>query len=153
MRLLPGSKKQPSAQGRVAPPAADVPTLVRAGSATNFEFSLGDLSVNVTRLASPSLGATEIVLYRATFSPGADVALHMHDHEEVATIVAGSGNYLLDGERIEVGPGDTVIVPARTLHRLQGGDDGLDAILATPAGTLFFAENGAEAPEQPGFMR
>ena len=61
-------------------------------------------------------------------------------------VLAGSGSASMDGEQVEVSPGDVVIVPARKLHQLFGPADGepLDAIAVMPLGTRTFLPDGEE---------
>ncbi len=51
------------------------------------------------------------------FLPGQELPVHVHEHEqEVFDILAGSGTMLLDGEAVELNPGDTILVPAGVHH-------------------------------------
>jgi mannose-6-phosphate isomerase-like protein (cupin superfamily) len=51
------------------------------------------------------------------FLPGQELPVHVHDHEhEVFDVLAGRGTMLLDGESVELKPGDTVFVPAGVHH-------------------------------------
>jgi hypothetical protein len=66
-------------------------------------------------------------------SPGADA--HWHSEEVHAYIMEGDTDFL-DGEsgaREPVGPGDKVVVPARTLHAEGPVTDRVVYILALPA--------------------
>jgi quercetin dioxygenase-like cupin family protein len=49
--------------------------------------------------------------------PGSDVPIHYHpSQEERWEVLAGNVRFLLDGERIEAGPGTMVVAPAGVKH-------------------------------------
>lgn len=52
----------------------------------------------------------------------------------------------MDGEQVDVSPGDVLIVPPNKLHQLFGPADGepLDAIAVMPIGTRTFLPDGEE---------
>lgn len=56
---------------------------------------------------------------------GEVVTEHYHPYsEEFLHVVEGSLEMLLDGEPVEIGPGDSLLVPIGTRHRLRNvGDD------------------------------
>lgn len=96
-------------------------------------------------LATASRGAREVGVYRQRQMPGGANPAHTHDREEVMVVTAGRVTVTVGDERFEIGSGDTVIVPARTLHRIENGtDEPAEWLLVAPAGTRFFGENGAE---------
>jgi quercetin dioxygenase-like cupin family protein len=100
-------------------------------------------------LATPSLGAAELIVCSASFEPGfGGGAGHKHDREEVVVIVAGSGVATLDGEDVPFDAGDTVIVPPGVMHSFAAGDDGFECITCEPAGIRFFDahDNEMESP-------
>ncbi|EMA66444.1 cupin [Halorubrum aidingense JCM 13560] len=56
--------------------------------------------------------------------PGADVPTHDHPHEQVGVITAGTATFVVDGEDILVGPGDTYVIPSGEPHAARNdGDD------------------------------
>jgi quercetin dioxygenase-like cupin family protein len=116
--------------------------VVRAAEISEFEL----MGNHMRGLATPSRGAAEVSVWRGLTEPGASTPPHTHDHEEVVVILAGSGSASIGSERVEVAPGDVVIVPANTLHQLFGPADGqpLDAIAAMPLGTRTFLPDGEE---------
>jgi quercetin dioxygenase-like cupin family protein len=97
-------------------------------------------------LATPRRGAAEVAVWRGVTDPGASTPPHTHDHEEVLVVLSGSGSASMEGERVELAPGDVVIVPARKLHQLFGPAAGepLDAIAVMPLGTRTFLPDGEE---------
>lgn len=96
----------------------------------------------ITALASPSRGAQESIMYRIDLAAGGALPPHRHDHEEVFHLLSGSLTSVLDGTPHEVRPGDTVMIPAGTLHHGQAGDPGAVLLVAMPVGTLFIPEGG-----------
>ena len=116
--------------------------LVRAGDIPEFEL----MGNHMRGLATPSRGAAEVAVWRGVTEVGAASPPHTHDHEEVLVVLAGSGSASLDDQRVEVSPGDVVIVPPNRLHQLFGPEDGepLDAIAVMPIGTRTFLPDGEE---------
>ena len=51
------------------------------------------------------------------FLPGQELPEHVHEHEhEVFDVLAGCGTMMLDGEAVELNPGDAILVPAGVRH-------------------------------------
>jgi quercetin dioxygenase-like cupin family protein len=74
-------------------------------------------------------------------------APHSHDgFEETIYGVAGTTTWTIDGETIEVGPGEAVCVPRGQVHGFEnhGGVDATFLAIATPAlfGPAYFREIG-----------
>ena len=46
-----------------------------------------------------------------------------HSRDEIYVIVAGNGEFMLDGERMDFGPGDFLFVPAGMEHRFENFTD------------------------------
>ena len=96
-------------------------------------------------LATPRLGATEVSVIRQRQEPGATNPFHYHNREEVMVQFAGTVTVLVGDERVEVAPGDTLIVPAQTLHQIENtGQDEAEWLLIAPKGIQFFRPNGEE---------
>jgi len=65
-------------------------------------------------------------LAEATLAPGQTTQRHYHAaSEELYSMLEGSGLIEIDGETREVGPGDTVLIPAGARHRLTAGWSGV----------------------------
>jgi mannose-6-phosphate isomerase-like protein (cupin superfamily) len=59
-------------------------------------------------------------LAEATVPAGTRTLLHRHDlSEELYHITAGMGRMTLGMERLDVGPGDTVLIPPGTVHCIE----------------------------------
>ena len=57
---------------------------------------------------------------RVTLLTGRSMSYHSHEHrDEVWTVISGSGQVTLDGEKRQVGPGDVVRIPAGCRHKVQ----------------------------------
>jgi mannose-6-phosphate isomerase-like protein (cupin superfamily) len=64
-------------------------------------------------------------LAEATVPPGGETLEHYHRvSEEVYFFTHGRGRLRLDGEEHEVGPGDTVVIPAGARHKLWNSGEG-----------------------------
>lgn len=58
-------------------------------------------------------------LAEAVVQPGATTSLHRHHaSEELYHVTAGMGTMTLGTEQFAVAPGDTVLIPAGTAHRI-----------------------------------
>ena len=96
-------------------------------------------------LATPRRGATEVTVIRQRQEPGTTLTLHYHKHEEVIVQLAGTVTALVGDKRVQVAPGDTLIVPGQTLHEIENtGQDEAEWLLIGPSGMQFFLPNGQE---------
>jgi mannose-6-phosphate isomerase-like protein (cupin superfamily) len=61
--------------------------------------------------------------------PGAGPDLHRHPYSETWIVRAGKGRFTADGEEIDAGQGDIVVVGPETPHMFKNvGDERLDVI-------------------------
>jgi len=96
-------------------------------------------------LAIPRRGATEVIVIRQRQEPGAPLSFHYHNREEVIVQLAGTVTVLVGDERVEVAPGDTLIIPAQTVHQIENTDQvEAEWLLIGPSGIQFFRPNGEE---------
>jgi mannose-6-phosphate isomerase-like protein (cupin superfamily) len=65
-----------------------------------------------------------------------------HTRDEVYVVISGSGEFLNDGVRLEVGVGDFLFAPAYVEHRFENFTDNFAVWV------LFYGPEGGE-PEQP----
>lgn len=64
--------------------------------------------------------ATNQSLAEATLPPGAETEEHYHPRsEEIYYVLHGRGLMTLKGDRREVGPGDGILIPPGTRHRIR----------------------------------
>lgn len=63
-------------------------------------------------------------IQRFVIEPGADVPEHDHPHEQVGVVTEGTATFVVDGEELAVGPGDTYVIPGDEPHAARNdGDD------------------------------
>lgn len=97
------------------------------------KFALPGLSV--TGLAAPSRGARETSVWRVRVEPGSPGAAHWVDREEIFVALSGRALVTLGGERIEISPGDTLVVPPGVEFGLASAcAEGFEALCVAPAG-------------------
>ncbi len=79
----------------------------------------------MTRLRGEASGC-----YSWSNGPGDRYAPHSHAYEKVLYCVEGSITFVLDaaGERLELTPGDRMVLPAGTVHAAEVGPDGCTCI-------------------------
>jgi quercetin dioxygenase-like cupin family protein len=71
-----------------------------------------------------SVGATETVFGVTRFPPGARHEIHRHPNvEEVEYVVSGRGIAYVEGDAVEVGPGEAVFVPRNSYHGFDNPSD------------------------------
>ena len=80
---------------------------------------------SIRELAGPPSGnAANQSLAEATVPPGGETQAHFHRvTEEIYLFTAGTGRMRLGDEEREVGPGDTVVIPPGTRHKLWNGGE------------------------------
>ena len=90
----------------------------------------------MTTLATPTQGSSGLAVWRIELGPGKSNPQHAFDTEQVWTVVDGGATVDLDGEKITVTSGDTIVMPADVPRRVFADvADGFAAIVAAPAGT------------------
>jgi quercetin dioxygenase-like cupin family protein len=96
-------------------------------------------------IATPSRGATDVSVIQQRQAPGGSNPLHTHDREEVMVVIAGAVTVHGVGESVELGQGDSLIIPANHGHRIENnGNESSEWLLIAPAGIRFLHESGAE---------
>ncbi len=99
-----------------------------------------------TGIATPSRGAQEVSIIRQRQQPGGGNPPHTHDREEVMLVTAGTVEVRIQEDVVTLSPGDTLVVPAQTLHQLATvGEVDAEWLLIAPAGIGFFHANGEQA--------
>jgi mannose-6-phosphate isomerase-like protein (cupin superfamily) len=78
---------------------------------------------SVREIAGPAPGnAANQSLAEATVQPGGQTTEHYHRvSEEIYTVVSGSGRMRLDDLESELHPGDIVVIPPGSRHKLWSG--------------------------------
>jgi quercetin dioxygenase-like cupin family protein len=91
--------------------------------------------VETRMIVSAANGASELCIFEQWVAPGAGAPTHSHEVEEVLTVRAGEAEIWLEGERMTLSAGQSVIVPARKNHGFRNSGAGtlhLHAVLAAP---------------------
>ena len=109
-------------------------------------FDVGDATI--TGLASPSRGAQQVCAWHVVLAPGADVAEHRLDREEVLVVTDGHLAVRIAGEDAEVGAGGAVVVPPDTWFALGNrGQEPVRFVAAlTPGVTASMGDGTTLAP-------
>ncbi len=94
-------------------------------------------------VATPSTGATGVSVIRQRQAPGGIGPQHHHDREEVVLLLSGSIAIHAGAERAVLYPGDAVVLPAETIHRVETlGVEPAEWLLVAPGGVQFFGTDG-----------
>jgi quercetin dioxygenase-like cupin family protein len=88
------------------------------------------------RRSAPNGAAVVTVLARGNnaflgkleMEPGATVPEHRDATEEYIHVLQGGGVMTIDGERLDIGPGDTIYMPANALVSFENADSPMVAI-------------------------
>lgn len=121
-------------------------TIVRGNNAEKFEVP----GVVVKKMAAPSTGANEILMFHAELQPGALNPTHVHDHEEIVYCMSGTMKGTIGDLEVELQAGDTMIVPPHVYHNLVNhSDTELEVICAMPAGTKNWDDKKQEMTPPP----
>lgn len=75
---------------------------------------LNDLGGGVTRRVlahNDQLMAVEVA-----FEAGAEGAVHTHPHTQCSYVLSGKFRYFVEGEPVEMNPGDSIVVPSDLPH-------------------------------------
>jgi quercetin dioxygenase-like cupin family protein len=80
------------------------------------EYKLPGLSHRT--VAGPLQGFHSLEVWVQTVDPGSATPVHRHDCEEAIVILAGHGILDLDGQKMEFGPGDTLVVSRDAVHQV-----------------------------------
>jgi putative monooxygenase len=98
---------------------------------SHVKVNTTEVSVNIRRggevrtLLSPgTAGTTSGFMGVATIAPGEFITEHYHPYsEEFVYLVSGALRMRLDGEAVDVAPGEAVFIPIGVRHRLENDGD------------------------------
>lgn len=97
-------------------------------------------------IATPSRGASQSSIICQRQQPGGGNPAHFHDREEIMLVTRGAVEVTAQDASVTLGPGDSLIIPAKTPHRLANiGKTEAEWLLIAPAGIGFFREDGERA--------
>jgi quercetin dioxygenase-like cupin family protein len=71
-----------------------------------------------------SIHGERMTLSVVELDPGAIVAEHAHENEQLGIVIQGSMDFRVGGERRRLGPGGTWLIPANTPHEATAGPEG-----------------------------
>ena len=94
------------------------------------------------------LGSKNACLGRTIFAPGGRSAhqMHVHPHaEEILYVIRGRLEYIIDGEKIFLGPEEICYVPANVPH-------GCKNVSTTELCEVIFVYAGAPSLEEAGYV-
>lgn len=113
--------------------------VISGATAPTFEAP----NVTMTGLASPSRGATETCVWRATIAPQTPGHEHSVSQEEIFVVLSGTGVLTLRGEEHPVSAGDALIIPAHTPFLLANpNDEPLELVAVLPVGAQAIPTDG-----------
>jgi quercetin dioxygenase-like cupin family protein len=96
-------------------------------------------------LASRGHGLDALSVWKQAIDPGLGTPPHRHDCEEVVVVLEGSGELLIEGERLVFAAGATLVLPAGKDHQIVNSGAGpltlVAAFSSTPVAT--YAPDGA----------
>ena len=99
-------------------------------------------NATMTTFASPTQGASRQALWRVEMAPGAVGPDHTMAGEQIWSVVAGGALVEVAGDRHDLAPGDTLVVPADVPRRVRAdAAHGLEAVVTGP---------GADTASGPG---
>ena len=75
-------------------------------------------------IAARMVEGERLTLAVVELDPGAVVAEHRHENEQLGLVLQGSMSFRIADERRELGPGDTWTIPSNTPHEAVAGPEG-----------------------------
>ena len=75
-------------------------------------------------IVARAVSGERLTLSVVELDPGAVVAEHAHENEQLGLVLQGSMDFRVGDERRELGPGETWTIPANTPHEAVAGPDG-----------------------------
>jgi quercetin dioxygenase-like cupin family protein len=73
----------------------------------------------------------EVIQVRVDFAPGAAFGAHSHPGVEVAYVLEGTLEYVLEGKTVTLQAGEALFIPAGAVHSARNAGSGNAAELAT----------------------
>ncbi len=102
------------------------------------EAALNDLGGGTARRVlawNAALMAVEV-----SFERGAVGAAHTHPHTQCSYVLSGRFRYTVEGESVDMAPGDSIIVPAGAVHGTECLAQGVLLDVFTPAREDFVSQ-------------
>lgn len=114
--------------------------------------SIGDLPGRAAAIFEGAGHGAQVSFFISTFEPGDGPGLHRHPYEETFVIEAGSARFDVDGEAVEAGTDEILVVPAGAAHRFVGcGDEPVHQVSIHPVERMVteFLDDPPAAPAEP----
>jgi quercetin dioxygenase-like cupin family protein len=128
----------------VVPESAVPGSFVSGAEARRIETPNGVM----TTLASPTQGSAGQAVWRVDAKPGMVGPVHAFDTELVWTWLSGAAVVRLGGERFEVGPGDTMVLPADVSRQMYADPEhGFVSVVVASAGAQVYNPGGVSDPD------
>ncbi len=81
---------------------------------------------------------SDLMLIRVEFESGIEFPPHQHPHQQITHILEGRFMANIDGEKMELGPGDSYVVPGNVPHALKCINKGSAIDVFSPLREDFF---------------
>jgi len=88
--------------------------------------------VDLLPLITEADGAGHFSMRLLKVSPEGYTPFHVHPWEHEVFVVRGSGEVVVESERVPIRTGTVVYVPAGERHRFRAGGEGMDFICCIP---------------------
>jgi quercetin dioxygenase-like cupin family protein len=75
-------------------------------------------------IVARSVHGERLTLSIVELDPGAVVAEHRHEHEQLGMVIRGEMDFRVGDERRVLGPGETWRIPSNTPHEATAGPEG-----------------------------
>jgi quercetin dioxygenase-like cupin family protein len=69
------------------------------------------------------INSDHLTLARIFLKKGCVVQAHSHENDQMSTVITGSMKFVVDGEEIMVGPGETLHIPPGAVHSAEALED------------------------------
>ncbi len=74
----------------------------------------------------------DLMMCEITFKKGAQGNTHSHPHQQITYVAKGSFEFTIDGEKTVVKQGDSLLMPANSVHGTVALEDGMLVDVFTP---------------------
>ena len=110
-------------QDRAVAMLADAPVHVSPDGKLEVQFLVGPLADLGRRAPAGAPGGAGCAIQRLAIHPGGRVPAHVHEaSDEILTIQAGGGTFMLAGRQMPVAAGATIFIPKGRAHAFMNGD-------------------------------
>jgi mannose-6-phosphate isomerase-like protein (cupin superfamily) len=132
-----------------APRGRSGPVVRRLVDADCWRIAVGD-TTRLAALAEPTPDGGGCSVFFEIWDPGGSQPPNSHpDSDEVFTFLAGAGVAHCDGHQVAIGAGDTLVLRAGSVHRIENtGPDRMYAVvtMVQDHGFAAFVRRGVPAP-------